>query len=124
MEKVYAFFGHLKYITAIWYVFGHLVILCKFDIFSTILVYCVEKIWQPCFKRRGDAALNRQLKFWLMNKDVHNLVAESFASQTTSPGQIKNGLPKIDNFLVDLCALAFPRNRRNRFKKSPSRQSV
>jgi hypothetical protein len=26
MEKVVLFFGHLEYITAIWYIFGHLVI--------------------------------------------------------------------------------------------------
>jgi hypothetical protein len=78
MEKFGTFFGHFEYITAIWYnlwpfgtiyghlvqfmaiwynlwpfgtIYGHLVILWQFDIFSPVLVYCVEKIWQPWLPR-------------------------------------------------------------------------
>jgi hypothetical protein len=43
MEKFAILFGTF---------YVHLVILWHFDIFSPVLVYCVEKIWQPCVEGR------------------------------------------------------------------------
>jgi hypothetical protein len=43
MEKVGMFFGHLEYITPIWYILWHFDNLWQFGIFPPILVHCEEK---------------------------------------------------------------------------------
>jgi hypothetical protein len=42
MENVALFYGHLEYITAIWYLYGLWVVLWLFGIFYTFLVYCIK----------------------------------------------------------------------------------
>jgi hypothetical protein len=51
MENAGIIYGHLEYLTIIWYIYfvviwyilGHLVMLWKFGIFSLVLVHCVKK---------------------------------------------------------------------------------
>jgi hypothetical protein len=57
MEKVGIFFGYFEYITAIWHIFGHLVIQWKFGIFSPVLVYCVKKNLATLIPTRFDSNL-------------------------------------------------------------------
>jgi hypothetical protein len=40
-------FGHLEYITVIWYIFRPCGNVVAFWCISPVLVYCVNKIWQP-----------------------------------------------------------------------------
>jgi hypothetical protein len=52
MENVGTFYGSLENIPAIWYThcrYVHLVILLSFGVFSSTMVYCIKKIWQPRF---------------------------------------------------------------------------
>jgi hypothetical protein len=43
MENAGIFYGRSEYFTVLWYIYGHLVMLWKFGIFSFVWVYCVKK---------------------------------------------------------------------------------
>jgi hypothetical protein len=49
MEKVGIFYAHLKYITAIWYLF---LALCNLMTIWKLLTVLSRKIWQPCTRGR------------------------------------------------------------------------
>jgi hypothetical protein len=53
MENVDIFYGHLEYIEAIWYMLWYMYFEVSWYVYSTFLVYCIKKIWQPCWEGVG-----------------------------------------------------------------------